>query len=481
MMKPKLRHLPLAAAALVTCMGAQAGYTSPDGNFSLSGFGTLGLVRTNTDDAGFNYPGQGGGVNKHFDMNPDSKLALQGTYKFNPSFSLTSQLMTKFNAEGQYAPSLEWVFAKWQITPSISARFGRMGAPYFAISDFRDVGYANLTVRPPLDVYGQVPVSQFEGIDVSHQATFGSATLTSTIWLGDSHSKFAVRTPDGSATSEPTKVDIKQQKGINFNMELDNGLTMRFGRVRGKLSVLSNGGTAVVNGLRDSVAAQANASVTTLTGQIAALTAAINSGAFSGAALTNLQNQLAAATAGKAFAQSLSASATSMADTYAVNSVEATFTGFALTYDPGPFVFNLEYTKRTTKSYISDTNAWYGTFGYRVGKFTPYVGASRIDINDGGETPFGFSPTQAAYVGQTAQGAALVAGAKSILQTQQLRDRTTTVGVRWDAANNIALKAQFDRISKPANAQGVLFEGNSGFIANPRKVNVLSFSADFVF
>ena len=101
MINHKLRHLPLAAAALVACSGAMAGYTSPDGNFSLSGFGTLGAARTTTDEALFVYPGQGGGADKDLSINPDIKIALQGTYKFAPTFSLTSQLMTKFDANGQ--------------------------------------------------------------------------------------------------------------------------------------------------------------------------------------------------------------------------------------------------------------------------------------------------------------------------------------------------------------------------------------------
>ena len=53
------------------------------------------------------------------------------------------------------------------------------------ISDFRDVGFANTPVRPNLDVYGQVPVSSFEGIDATYQTNVGSMTLTSTIWAGD--------------------------------------------------------------------------------------------------------------------------------------------------------------------------------------------------------------------------------------------------------------------------------------------------------
>ena len=34
--------------------------------------------------------------------------------------------MTKFDAEGQYEPKMEWAFAKWQASPGLSFRAGRM-------------------------------------------------------------------------------------------------------------------------------------------------------------------------------------------------------------------------------------------------------------------------------------------------------------------------------------------------------------------
>jgi len=174
-------RLPVTLAVLAACATAHADYTSPDGQFRLSGFGTLGASRSSTNDALFNYPGQGGGADKKASLNPDSKIALQGTYKFTPSLSATAQLMMKYDAEGEYVPNPEWVFAKWQPASGLSLRAGRMGAPFFMVSDFRDVGYANTTVRPNLDVYGQVPVSYFDGADAAYQMDVGSVTVTSTV------------------------------------------------------------------------------------------------------------------------------------------------------------------------------------------------------------------------------------------------------------------------------------------------------------
>ncbi len=190
MSEKKLRRLPLAAAALVTCMSAQADYQSPDGNFRMSGFGTVGAVHSSTNDVKFNYPGQGGGAGTAWNTSPDSKLAVQGSYKITPSVSATVQVMSKYDAYGSYEPKVDWAFAKWQALPSLTVRGGRMGAPFFMISDFRDVGYANTPIRPPLDVYGQVPVSQFEGADATYQWALGSSTtVNATVFAGDAASK----------------------------------------------------------------------------------------------------------------------------------------------------------------------------------------------------------------------------------------------------------------------------------------------------
>ncbi len=433
-----LRRLPLAAAALLACVGAQAEYSSPDGSFSMSGFGTLGLARSTTDDAVFNYPGQGGGATRHVSADPDSKVAVQGTYKFTPTVSFTSQLMTKIDADAQYVPNIEWAFVKWQASPALTLRAGRMGVPSFMISDFRDVGYANTTVRPALDVYGQVPVSHFDGADISYQANLGSTTLTSTLWTGDSSADYA-----SSLVKTPTHVEIKRQVGVNLLAELSNGVSVRFGRSQGKLSLSSDTGDQLAKG--------------------AALLAAGAAGAGDAA----------------------SAAAFSQVDaTINPKGVDATFTGIGLGYDQDQWVASLEYTKRTTKSFVTDTTGWYGVLGYRINNLTPYVGLSKVKTDRRTANPVSLA-TAGAYA---AFGAVDVyKGLQAGLNSEKHDQRTATLGVRWDAARNIAVKGQIDHISKAADSVGMFLiadpanAGSQSFVNNKRSVNVLSVSLDFVF
>ncbi|MDO9237947.1 MAG: hypothetical protein Q7U28_18160 [Aquabacterium sp.] len=465
----KLRRLPLAAAAMLACMGAQAGYQSPDGHFSLSGFGTLGASKSTTDDAIYNYPGQGGGSTKHGTLDPDSKIAVQGTYKFTPTVSGTTQVMTKYDAEGQYVPQISWAFAKWQVIPSLTLRAGRMGVPAFMISDFRDVGYANTPVRPPLDVYGQVPVSQFDGADASYQWELGGTSLTASVWAGTAKADYR-----SSITSATAGFTIERAAGFNALADLGNGWSVRAGHMKGKLSVQSD-------------------AITQLGTNAAALKTAVTN--YAGLAALAGDGANAAIAAAKAATYQ---DAIDLADPSAVDS---TFSGIGLAYDQDEWVGSLEFTKRHSKGFISSTTGWYGMLGYRINAFTPFVGLSKLKSDRrASSTPADatvlFSPAvinvstgQRAGISAAAAAGdpALNAGLLALAGVQKQDERTVTMGVRWDATSSTAVKFQFDRISKPADSNGMFLHydpaqpAQVAFTAQKRSISVMTLSVDFVF
>ncbi|MDI1349734.1 hypothetical protein [Aquabacterium sp.] len=434
-MSPKnLRCLPLAAAAMVVCMSAQAEYTFADGKLRLSGFGTVGVSRTNNDQAYFNYPGQGGGADRSASFDPDSKLGLQGTYKFTDTLSATAQLLTKYRATGEYKPEFEWAFAKWQATPSTTVRLGRIGAPFFTVSDFRDVGYANTTVRPPLDVYGQVPVSSVDGGDISYQANVGSATVTSTLWGGQTKVKYASALRNSGADLDPILVKLRNQLGLNLQAEFDGGYTLRFGHSQSKLSLETSSLGTLRSGLSG-----------VLAGGL-------------GAGPQALANQ--------------------MLNDVTTTGQKATFTGLGASMDRDNIVLATEYTWRTIdKGAVADTTGWYVLGGYRFGTVLPYVVVSRLTVDDLNTS---LNP-QASALG------AAYRGAQGLVNNGKVAQNTLSVGTRWDFRSGMALKAQFDRISKPSGSNGLFLNPDAAtasgqdFFNNKKKVNVLSLAVDFVF
>lgn len=437
-----LQRLPLALAALLTCLSAHADFTSEDGRARLSGFGTVGAARTNSDDALFNYPGQGGGVDKQVGMEVDTKVGLQGTYKFTDAISGTAQLLTKYRAEGQYQPEFEWAFAKWQATPGLSIRAGRIGAPYFMVSDFRDVGFANTAIRPPLDVYGQVPVSSADGGDISYQMNLGGATITSTLWGGSAKNKYASALRSSGVNVDPVTVKLKNGVGLNFNIELDDGLAFRVGHSQGKLTIESD--------------------------TIDALLTGFNGIANNGAAPSNLR-----------------AIAAQAASSILTENTKATFTGVGASLDRDNIVLAAEYTLRRVKNgSVGDTTGWYALGGYRFGSFLPYVIVSKLKF-DGSNAAVPSNLSSLNALGTQAQR--LVASTPVALSTQYVQQSTNSVGVRWDAMRNTAVKVQFDHIKKPANSNGLLLVADpatanaADFRANKKNINVISLAVDFVF
>lgn len=369
----KWRLVPLALAGLA-CVGAQA--QSSDSPFTLSGFATVGATGSNADLGVYAMTGQNRGASKSWSGEVDSKLGLQVTAKANQVFSGTVQVLSKQSGDGNFNPEVEWAFVKAQASPSFSFRLGRMGSPFFAVSDFRDVGYANTWLRPPLDVYGQVPISRLDGADMIYQTNTGLGALSAQIFAGKSN-----------AVVQRTKVDFTSMTGFNGTLEMDGGLTLRVGYVKGKLTV----GSASLNGL-------------TATLRSVPIPAVVSVG-----------------------------------DQLDPNKKDASFAGVGLAWDQGEWLANFEYTQRRTATYVPDTNAWYLTVGHRFGKFTPYGTISAIKQQD--------SNVNNTIPPLNAQLAALKAGVDGVVAGQYREQKTQAAGLRWDAYRNVAVKAQVDRIT----------------------------------
>ncbi|WP_374592476.1 porin [Aquabacterium sp.] len=411
----------LAVACLAVCAGAQA----QDSGFRFSGFGTVGLAHTNSHDVEFLTPGQpgDGATSTGFDFSPDTKLGVQTDYKINQMLSATAQVLSKENGKGNWNPSPEWLFVKAQLTPAVSARVGRMGTPFFMISDFRDVNYANLWVRPPLEVYGQVPITNFNGADLTYKTDIGDTTLTGTVFGGPSRSYY-----------ETSKVKLNDQFGFNATAELGGDLTFRLGYARSKLTFASS-----------------------LTPQVSAAYAGLAPYAslvgLSASDLTYFANQLAA------------------------DDARSSFLGFGATWDVRNWTFSGEFTKRRTDSYIPNTTGWYASAGYRFGKFTPFVYASEVKVDHQPSNPI---PTNRTYGGLTTSFLTASAYGTAVLNKANVAQKALAAGVRWDAFKNVAVKGQFEMI-KPDSNTGLMYAATPTANVRDKTINVLSLSVDFVF
>lgn len=379
----------LAGACSLGAAGLHAQALSFDPSATFSGFGTVAYTQTDTHLGLYAAPGEASGASTDGTFGVDSKLGLQVNGKLNSVFSGTVQAISERTGAGNFKPQIDWAFAKAQITPELAVRAGRMGAPMFAVSDFRNVGYSNVWVRPPIDVYGQVAFSHFDGADATWQQSVGSTTLTAQVLYG--HTDY---------NSNGTPIHVSKQIGFNATAEFDNGITLRIGRVQGKITADS-------------------------------------------ASLTHLVNVLGA-TPYAAVGEELSA-----------QDKDASFSGVGLAYDHDDWLASVEYTKRKLSLYAASTTGWDATLGYRVGKFTPYAVVSQLKRDS-----TNVDDTIPANVPQLAP---LRAGVEGLLASADIAQKTDALGLRWDAYKNLDVKVQVDHITPATGAKGLFNNVKPGF------------------
>ena len=411
------------ATLLALPLAVSTAYAQDSAGFpvKVSGFGTGALTYANTDKAEFARPNQAQGSSKDFRTGIDSNLGLQADMPVNSWLSLTAQGLVRKDAEANYGAELSWAFAKARISDEVSVRVGRVGLPVFMISDYRNVGYANTMLRPPAEVYSQVPFNSIDGADITWQHGFGDTTVTSQLAYGN------VKSPISG------DIHAKGKRIAALNISAEHGpFIVRAGHATAKVTIDDSASlNTLVGGLRQAGAGYRFPQLATLAGDIE------------------------------------------------VKEKRATFSSLGLSMDWNNIVVQTEFAKRKTDAYINDTSSWYAMAGYRIGKFLPYAGRANLKI-DGTVTstvPAACPPGYPAACTPTMQ--ALGAGVRRLSNTGvgQGEQSTTTVGVRWDIVSSVALKAQVDRI-KPNKGTGLFLAAQPGFNDT---VTVGAVALDFVF
>lgn len=374
--------------------------------FTISGFGTVGVVRTNTDDAQYARINQRSGADRSADMTVDSTLGVQATWTANEWLSTTGQLLSQKGIKNNFVPQVEWAFVKAKVSDNLSVRVGRIGLPAYAASDYRNVGYANTWLRPPIEVYN-LQYNHFDGADVLYRTAVGDTTIVGQVVAGRSSAKIL---GVGGAVID---TDLKNMFGANVSVEA-GPVTLRAGHIQAKYHADS-------------------AALDTLTALISRLTPY-----------------------------------DALAEDLRLNGKTTSFSGVGVNVDWRNMLFQGEYTiVRSDALSIPERDQWYTTFGYRIGKWTPYATYSTVRV---------VSPkTNNTIPRDTELNVGLSNGMN--LLTAGTEQTSKSIGVRYDFHSSAALKVQFDRVT-PKNGAGQFVHPEPGFTG---PVNVISAAVDFVF
>jgi hypothetical protein len=191
-MKPVISLLTVAFLLLGN-MAAFAKDSFP--NFTVKGFGTLGASGTDTDRLGFQRDiKQTSDVSKNWGYGTDSRLGLQLDMDINKSWHATAQWVARNNTGDFFEQNLDWAFLRWRPVDNLDIRVGRLGLDVFMLSEYRNVGYAYLWMRPPHEFYGGLPVYHFDGADIAKKFAIGGGILTVKAFGGHSF----IQVPVGS-------------------------------------------------------------------------------------------------------------------------------------------------------------------------------------------------------------------------------------------------------------------------------------------
>ncbi len=124
--------------------------------------------------------------------------------------------MSRYDADGSFAPDLTWGFVKYAPSESLTFRAGRLGWDVYLLADSREVGYSYPWVRPPTEFFGSLQLYSYEGLDASLKLPAGEGILE-------------VKLSGGEAGDESTSlserlqidVDISTLAGISFSYQAD--------------------------------------------------------------------------------------------------------------------------------------------------------------------------------------------------------------------------------------------------------------------
>jgi hypothetical protein len=218
---------------------------------SISGFGTAALTKTNHGDGEFSRVNQASGAGKDARTGVDSNFGVQATAKVSDVLSFTAQGVARKSGErDQYGADLNWAFLKYKVSDDFSVRLGRIGMPIYMLSDSVSIGYASTMLRPPTEMYRQVPADYADGGDVLYQHTYGDTTATAQFAVGA-----ARNTTAGPVTSNANIMAVQ--------LQLENGpFTYRFAYSHARISLHNADITTLLDTLRqvgfDTVASQLN-------------------------------------------------------------------------------------------------------------------------------------------------------------------------------------------------------------------------------
>lgn len=288
--------------------------------FEVQTFGTLGLTYNDNEEYTFRKNTlQKYGSSKDISYEVDSLLGLQVSQTLSNNISIIAQGIYQQDYNGEETFDIDWAYIKYDNNDNYAFKIGRIRTPYYKNSDNLNIGISNLMVREPIEVYGQVPFSAYNGVEFSYsgianeyfyefQANYGEENFTAPI----------------HTLNEEVEIELDKLYALN--------LTLGTSYLQFRVTYL-NADISSSNDLLDNL-------------------------------FYNLEEN----------------GLEDIASEYKLDNKNSEYFGFGIFMEYNNFILNSEYGQRKVPSFYSDVRGYYLTLAYNYKDITPYISYAKSEM-----------------------------------------------------------------------------------------------------
>ena len=177
-------------AALLT---SSVSYSLSADDFEFSGFGTVGMVMSDSDIYGYrrDLSFDKGVFSDDVDFSAISNLGLQLDSFVSKKSQVTLQVLLRDQTNTDIEEYITQAFYKYSISPSFDVREGRLPLALFALTEYREVNFAYPWAMTPTEAYGLFPLRALDGGDLSYTFRFDSSQLQMSLFAGKTETDVA--------------------------------------------------------------------------------------------------------------------------------------------------------------------------------------------------------------------------------------------------------------------------------------------------
>ncbi|AWT12524.1 hypothetical protein [Stutzerimonas frequens] len=307
------------AGLAAVCLAATPAFALEQGEHRFNGFGTVGFTHLGGEDDGRSY-GVQGQTNDSWRGDQLSKFGAQLSYGITDTLGVTVQATAKAQQD-EWKANLEWAYLSLQANDRLMLRAGRLRSPVYMYSESLDVGYSYPWLRLPDEVYSQVQVTNYEGVDAVYTMPLSYGSVTFQLAGGQAKNR------DYYAYDEQFDIDYGKLFGASVSLASNDFGTLRIGYVEADIK-------------------------TDISGTVDAT--ALGFGASEPLSLLNLDKE------------------------------KGKFTSIGYQYDNGTWISSNEWTSRLIENDgMEAIDSFYLMGGRRFGDFLPHVTYAQLDDNGG--------------------------------------------------------------------------------------------------